>query len=83
MFSVYNRNAIGKNIMKENYYNPSPIKQMPIEPKINYHFSKKAEQDPDNFKEKGRKKFPVPESEIKKAHIFSIPDDPLFAIFII
>lgn len=56
---------------------------MPIEPKINYHFSKKAEQDPDNFKEKGRKKFPVPESEIKKAHIFSIPDDPLFAIFII
>lgn len=81
LFSLYNRNDIGKNIMKENYYNPSPIKYM--EPKINYHFSNKTGQEPDNFKEKGRRKFPAPESEIKKAHIFSVPDDPLFDFSII
>ena len=46
--------------------------------KVNYHYAKDLEQQlQDNVQERGRKKFPAKQTEIKEAQIFSTPQDPL------
>jgi len=71
--------------MKNGYGNPYEVhKSQPLfgnykNEKVNYHFVQEEEQlIQDLAKERGRKKFPNKQSEIKQSNIFSTPQDPLY-----
>ena len=43
---------------------------------MNYHFLKAEEEDLET-RDKGKKKFPTKQTEIRQANIFHTPEDPL------